>query len=308
MAVGEQVGVRAAEDRGAQGGDQAQFVGGVGHGAGHAQQLVHLAAVVGERATLDRGTGSPARRSVSSSSPSPVRRATSTAMSLRLAGRLTHDPGSVACGSASSTRHCSSIARCTTPTMSAASARWACSARSWHRARGPPSSSASTPSSTTAGPGAVSVGRVAGRSAANGSYATVTGGGHGIPSSLCFLGLISGSAKRRDMTVLIQAATSARVRKLAVDCGEVRPRGVVGEFTEQFDLCLAEPVDRLLRIAHGEQAWRSGCAVARLGVGEETDDLVLNPVGVLELVDEHPLIAAAQVGAGHARGWRAAGG
>ena len=71
------------------------------------------------------------------------------------------------------------------------------------------------------------------------------------------------------------------------------------------DVGATESVDRLFRIAHDEQPPGEGSEVAPVGVlmwivrwrGETNGDLQLNGVGVLELVEQHPLVPPVQCAA-----------
>ena len=99
------------------------------------------------------------------------------------------------------------------------------------------------------------------------------------------------------------------VRKLALSSTTPPPSAPKrrGRPQERGDVGPAEAVDRLLGVAHDEEVPGSHvhlvprvaprCRVARVGGGDAHGQLNLNGVGVLELVEQQPVVALVQGGA-----------
>ena len=139
----------------------------------------------------------------------------------------------------------------------------------------------------------------------------------GRPRAAWYAGWTSGSARRsaRPKTWLTQSITGCRRAEVGAE-----QRGVgadlLGGAEVLGDVGAPEPVDRLLRVADDEQAARqraravaSRCrAPGHRGGREPHRDLELDRIGVLELVEQDPLVARVQQRRGRRGGWRAAAG
>ena len=116
-------------------------------------------------------------------------------------------------------------------------------------------------------------------------------------------GWTSGSWTRTRSNAWLSAASIRGLeRKLVVICTCPVGEGAGADLVVDGDVGAAKAVDRLLRVAdHGEPPGRRRELAPvlvgrdRLIAGEQQGELGLDRVGVLELVDQHDLVAAAEV-------------